>query len=303
MTGVQTCALPISPKKLTLNDQVAQIQEKFNVVGREKQLKMLLVAIRANKHVIMEGVVGTGKTYLAQAIAEFTDSKFIRVDGSEDVYAHTLTGYFDPPAIMSEGYKEDSFIYGPLTNAMQDGAVLFINELNRLPEQTQNVLLSALDEKKLIIPKLKTVQARKGFILISTQNPAAHVGVSALGEALKDRFVWIDVSYQDKNEEIEIVCQNLDSIEDDEVRTEIADIAVSIVRETRDHPEIRQGASIRGAIDLAQLVQSLEEEADREFWFDAAVMAIHTKIEIVEGADRSSAEILADIVDRVLDHF
>src|SRR6056297_1080038 len=290
----------MAKSKSILDKEVSQIQEKFHVVGREKQLKMLLIAIRAKKHVIMEGVVGTGKTYLAQAIAEFTDSKFIRVDGSEDVYAHTLTGYFDPPAIMSKGYKKDSFIYGPLTKAMQDGAVLFINELNRLPEQTQNVLLSALDEKKLIIPKLTTIQAKHGFILISTQNPAAHVGVSALGEALKDRFVWIDVSYQSKLEEIKIVKQNLSGGEEME---KVAEIAVNIVRDTREHPEIRQGASIRGAIDLAQLVESLGEKPDREFWYQASVMAIHTKIEIVEGADRTSAEILRDIVDRVMDHF
>ncbi len=284
-----------------LDDQVTHIQENFDVIGREKEIRMLLIAIKAKKHIILEGMVGTGKTYLARAIAEYTDSKFIRVDGSEDVFAHTLTGYFDPPAIMKVGYKEDAFIYGPLTNAMRQGACLFVNELNRVPEQTQNVLLSALDEKQIVIPKLKTIGASEGFFLIATQNPVAHVGVSALGEALKDRFVWIEVDYQSRSEEINIVKLHLDK-EGDEI-PHVVENAVDIVRLTRDHPELRRGASVRAAIDLAQLIYSSGEEPTKDFWYDAAIMAIHTKIEIMEGSDRNTFEIIKDLVDEVLDHF
>ena len=87
---------------------------------------------------------------------------------------------------------------------MMNGGCLFINELNRIPENTQNVLLSALDERILTIPKLKTVSAQPDFMVISTQNPSVHV-VSALGEALKNRFVWLEIPYQSESEEILIL--------------------------------------------------------------------------------------------------
>jgi MoxR-like ATPase len=287
---------------LNLISQVDQIQEKYNIIGRREELKLLLLAVHAKKHVILEGAVGTGKTYLAKALTEFSHSKFYRIDGSEDVLSHVLVGYFDPPSVIAKGYCEESFIYGPLSLAMQEGGCLFINELNRIPESTQNVLLSALDEASLIIPKLKTINAeRNGFMTIATQNPAAHVGVSALGEALKDRFMWIHVDYQSQEEEIDIVKLNLPP--DQDHGTLYATIAVHIVDMTREHPDIRRGSSIRGAIDLAQIIAAYEKEPGRKLWEEAAVMALHSKVELVDGTDRNARDIILEIVDAVLENF
>lgn len=128
-----------------LDREVTIIQKKYNIIGRERELKLLLIALRTKKHILLEGEVGTGKTYIARALSQYTNAKFLRVDGSEDVLSHVLTGYFDPPTLISKGYHEEAFIYGPLSQAMMDGGCLFINELNRIPESSQNVLLSALD--------------------------------------------------------------------------------------------------------------------------------------------------------------
>ncbi|WP_371806810.1 AAA family ATPase [Candidatus Lokiarchaeum ossiferum] len=287
---------------MDLSKVVGELQRKYKIIGRKQELTLLLLALNAKKHIILEGAVGTGKTYLARALAEYSDAKFYRIDGSEDVLSHTLTGYFDPPVVIAKGYTEDAFIYGPLSKAMQDGGCLFINELNRIPESTQNVLLSALDEHTLIIPKLKTISANgNGFITIATQNPAAHVGVSALGEALKDRFVWIHVDYQTEDEEIEITELNLDKIKDHYHL--YATIAVKIVDLTREHPDIRRGSSIRGAIDLAQLIEAYGKSPGMKLWKEAAVMALHSKIEMIDGTDRNPREVIIEIVEAVLENF
>ena len=259
------------------NLQTKKIQKKYKIIGRVDELKLLLIALRSKKHIILEGSVGTGKTYLARALAEYSNSKFYRIDGSEDVLSHVLVGYFDPPTLVTKGYCEESFIYGPLSHAMQEGGCLFINELNRIPESTQNVLLSSLDEHTLIIPKLKTINAEgNGFITIATQNPSAHVGVSALGEALKDRFVWVDIGYQSEEEEIEIVELNLDKTKDHYHL--YASVAVNVVTLSRSHSDIRRGSSIRGAIDFAQLIQAYGKNPGIKLWKEAAVMALLSNI-------------------------
>ncbi|MHA1777217.1 MAG: AAA family ATPase [Promethearchaeota archaeon] len=286
-----------------LQSEIKAIQKKYDIIGREKELQLLLIALKAKKHIILEGSVGTGKTYLARALAHYSNANFYRIDGSEDVLSHVLVGYFDPPAVIDKGYVEDSFIYGPLSLAMQNGGCLFINELNRIPESTQNVLLSALDEHKLIIPKLKTILTNEndGFITIATQNPSAHVGVSALGEALKDRFVWVKIDYQSEAEEIDIVKLNLNtSIPHNNL---ISTISVKIIDLTRTHPDFRRGASIRGAIDLAQLIQTYEKLPSSQFWQESAIMALHSKVELTDGTQRSIREILIEIVNDVLENF
>jgi len=286
-----------------LKSEIKSIQKKYKIIGREKELLLLLIAVKAKKHIILEGSVGTGKTYLARALSHYSNADFYRVDGSEDVLSHVLVGYFDPPSVINKGYVEESFIYGPLSLSMQNGGCLFINELNRIPEGTQNVLLSALDEHELIIPKLKTISAseKNGFITIATQNPSAHVGVSALGEALKDRFVWVKIDYQFEHEEIDIVKLNINN--DLPHSNLIATVAVKIIDLTRSHPDFRRGASIRGAIDLAQLAQAYEKKPNTRFWQDTAIMALHSKVELTDGTDRTIHEIIIEIVDSVLENF
>ncbi|MBY8986500.1 MAG: MoxR family ATPase, partial [Candidatus Lokiarchaeota archaeon] len=185
---------------------VSEIQEKFKIIGRKEELRQIVLAHSVGKNILLEGNVGVGKTTLARAISEYyssNNSNFYRVDCSEELLPHNLVGYYEPPLVIAKGYNEDSYKNGPLALAMLNGGCLFINEINRMPENTQNSLLTALDEGILEIPKLKTIKAHKDFFVVATQNPAAHVGVTVLGEALKDRFIWINLDYQNPEEEIQ----------------------------------------------------------------------------------------------------
>ena len=172
-----------------MNKKIQEIQTKYNIIGRSDELKKIILARLVKKNILIEGEVGVGKTTLARAIAEYFDSNFYRIDCSEETLTHTLIGHWDPPLVISKGYNEDSYVYGPLPLAMSNGGCLFINEINRMPENTQNILLTALDEKILDIPKLKTIKAKDNYFVVATLNPSAHVGVTVLGEAIMDRFI------------------------------------------------------------------------------------------------------------------
>ncbi|MHA1525680.1 MAG: AAA family ATPase [Promethearchaeota archaeon] len=277
--------------------RIEEIQRKYKIIGRTEELNKIILAHSVGKNILIEGEVGVGKTTLAQAVSLDYGSNFYRIDCSEETLTHNLIGYFDPPLVIAKGYCEDSYVYGPLASAMIDGGCLFINEINRMPESTQNILLTALDEKLLEIPKLKTINANKSFFVIATLNPSAHVGVTVLGEALKDRFIWIKLDYQKPEEEIEIIKKEVDfngGIQ------EIATISQKIIQITRGNTSIRRGSSVRGAIDLTALITQYETITDPGNWIEAAIMALYNKIETEDGGSKSKEEVITDIVLAVL---
>ncbi len=281
---------------LDIEKAISEIQEKFGVVGRERTLRKLILGKMASKHIIIEGPVGVGKTTLAHAVAAYFDQGFIRIDGDERYTESKLVGHFEPPLVVEKGWIWDAFVPGPLTLAMKNGSILFINEANRLIEGTQNVLLPSMDEGILILPKLGVIKAVEGFLVVATQNPESYIGTTVLSEALKDRFVWIKLENQGYEAELDIVKQKA-NIDDKDIL--IAETSTKITRATRNHPDVRRGSSIRGAIDLAKilsLVQSLTLETVSEL----SIMTIATKIELEDGVERPIEEIIHEIAEAIL---
>ncbi len=286
-----------------MNSEVRKIQQKYRIIGRDEELQEALFAVGAKKHILIEGSVGVGKTVIAVALADHFRRNIYRVDGDERYTEQKMVGWFDPPLVMSKGYSKEAFIEGPLYKAMNEGAFLFINELNRMPEGTQNVLLPAMDERKIVVPRIGTVAAKEGFTIIATQNPEEYIGTSRLSEALKDRFVWIRLDYQSEEEENLIVSKETCSKDDLLVRA-----AVKIGRKTRESPEIRRGASVRGAIDMvsiiAQVTQKpiaeLDPETRKRLIEKAAIMSLSSKVEQREGSHEKLVEMITKFADTVL---
>jgi MoxR-like ATPase len=284
-------------------EDVKKIQQSHKIIGRAEELQKALYAIAAKKHVLIEGSVGVGKTVIAIALADYFNRNIFRVDGDERYTEQKMVGWFDPPVVMAKGYSKDAFIEGPLYKAMTEGAFLFINELNRMPEGTQNVLLPAMDERRIVVPRIGTVVAKEGFTIIATQNPEEYIGTSRLSEALKDRFVWIRLKYQSEGEEMQIVQKETCSQDDLLVKA-----AVKIGRKTREHPEIRRGASVRGAIDIVSImcqatsrpVCELDQATRKSLVESAAVMALSSKVEQREGSHEKLVEMIEQIAGEVM---
>lgn len=278
-----------------LQREVEEIRRRFGIVGRREELKKMLIAVRSGKHILLEGPVGVGKTLLARALAEYLCRDFVRVDGDERLDENKLLGHWDPPTVLRMGYVEEAFIPGPLTRAALSGSILFINELNRLPESAQNALLPAMDEGIIQIPHLGTLRAKEGFLIIATQNPEEDIGVYRLSEALKDRFVLVKLDYPSRDEEIEIVKTHIPDVDD-----RIAEISVDIVRRTREHPSIVRGCSVRSSIDLAKIT-SLMDGGD-EKWYTSALMTLPQRIETSDSsADKE--KLIRELVRSVLDGY
>jgi MoxR-like ATPase len=169
---------------------------------------------------------------------------------------------------------------------MKAGGVLFINELNRLPEGVQNILLPAIDERVVMVPRLGEVRAKEGFCVIATQNPKEFVATSHLSEAILDRFELVVLDYQSEEEEVEIVSRSTKS-------ADMRSAAVRLARMTRQHPRVRRGASVRAAQAVAEIGEVLLSGAGRrsfhESFLSAALLALPTRIEIERDAESSTS--------------
>ena len=141
-------------------------------------------------------------------------------------------------ACSREGYLAENFVDGPLVEAMRLGGFLYIEELNRSPQDTLNTLLSAIGDRQLTIPRIGTITAKSTFRLIASMNPFDNVGTMRISMSIYDRLCRLAVGYQDEALEREIVEQRAgsDGAPAPPRRPGGAD-AVALVRATRDHPD------------------------------------------------------------------
>ena len=276
------------------SDEVEEVKRRYGIVGRDVELERGLAAVKASRHLMIEGPVGVGKTVLANAIASHLGRRIFSVDGDERYTEQKLSGWFDPPVVLEKGYVAEAFMPGPLTEAMRKGGVLFVNEMNRMPEGVQNILLPAMDEGMIDVPKVGRVDAQRGFVVIATQNPREFVATTSLSEALSDRFELLLIDYQSEAEELDIL-----SAKFPDAPMEATRCCLWIARRTRNHHNIRRGASIRAAMSMVQLSCGLSGDVPSAVR-KAAHMALPTRIELREESRATMPEVIDQIVDECL---
>lgn len=265
-------------------------------VGRQHETRMILAALLSGRHVILEGPPGTSKSTVLQSIVREMRVPCVQVTGNRDLTAANLIGHFDLAQVRAKGYKPEYFQYGPLTWAMHEGAILYVEEFTRLPDDAASVFVPAMSEHALAVPLLGVVVAKPEFRVVAAINPFDNVPPLGLSRTLRDRFCSIFMDYQSREEEIEIVKRHSGGLPLDLVQT-----AVELVRRTRTHRDIRLGASIRGAIDLVMIARQLldtpgvGDDERAELICSAVVMALRDKIWIAETANRTPEGVIREI--------
>lgn len=276
-----------------------EVLEKMSdlIIGRKKELKLMVRAVEKDLPIIIEGPVGTGKTEMAKALASCLNRPFIRVDGDDSLTSIKLKGWYDPPLVLEKGFSRETFIPGPLTEAMEDGGVFFYNEVNRAPSETINAVLTALDEKLITIPQLGEIQAQQGFIPVFTYNPQDTVATNPLPKAFYDRCIWINVTHQSLEEMVEIVKLRTQSTDDFLIQ-----ISCEIVEVTLNHSELEFGSTVRGAIQLVDLYKKDEKIEEVEL-VDRAISVHSRKIRCSTSSRKTEESILEEIVSKVLSRY
>ena len=265
------------------------------VVGRRRELELLVAALAADRHMLLEGPPGTGKSTVLRALADATGAEFVFVEGNAELTPSRFVGTFDPARVLVDGYVAEAFVDGPLLTALRDGALLYVEEINRVPEETLNVLITVMSEGELHVPRLGRVVAADGFRLVAAMNPFDSVGTARISAAIYDRMCRVTMGYQDAPTETRVVQREVPGVDAD-----FAARVVEVVRATRSHPGVRVGSSVRGAIDLVLLARELATLRgtaldDYTTGLDAALAALSGRLRVLEGGDQQADDIVRQL--------
>jgi magnesium chelatase subunit D len=259
---------------------------------------VLVTALRTGRHVVLEGPPGVGKSTLLRVVADSAGWGMEFVEGNAELTPARLVGSHDPALVLERGYIAEAFTEGPLVAALREGCLLYIEELNRVPEETLNVLITALAEGEIHVPRVGHIVASPQFRLIAAMNPFDAIGTARVGQAIYDRMCRIALGYQDRVGEERIV-ERVTGI-----AGELTEVAVALARATRGHEALRTGSSVRGSIDMVLLATGLEElrgEAGFDSLLDAALAAFSGRIRVEEGRAETPEEIVTALLTQIVE--
>lgn len=267
---------PEFENRINLSDLQAKInavrqEVKKVIVGQDKVINMLLLAILAGGHSLIEGLPGVAKTLTAKLIAKSIRSNFRRLQFTPDLMPSDVTG----STILDIKSNEFEFRPGPIF-----GNVILIDEINRAPAKTQSSLFECMSEKQVTVDG-KTYPMANPFIVFATQNPIEHEGTYRLPEAQLDRFLFkIDVHYPDFDQELQILKEHHDQkaknkedlvqkvVSIDEiihfqhlvklvyVHEDVLKYIAQIISQTRTNPYLSLGASPRASIAILEAAKA-----------------------------------------------
>lgn len=256
------------------------------IVGKQESVKLMLVALLSDGHVLLEDVPGVGKTLLARSLAASIGGTFKRIQFTPDLLPSDITGF--NVYLQKEGRFK--FQQGPvMTN------ILLADEINRTVPRTQSSLLESMEERQVTVDGT-TFLLPAPFFVIATQNPVEHEGIFPLPEAQLDRFlIKIDMGYPDKQEEMNILkrfqindpflsltpvatLEQISALQQERkkiiVSGPVREYITTIVQATRNHEMIKFGASPRGSMALMRAAQSLAALDGRDFTLPDDVKAL-----------------------------
>ena len=265
-----------------LNHAVLSIRNEIKkiIVGQDEMMKLIIAAMLADGHVLIEGVPGVAKTLTAKLVAKSVNAGFSRIQFTPDLMPSDVLGtpVFNP--------KEASFEFkkGPIFSN-----IILVDEINRAPAKTQSALLEIMEERQATVDG-RTYPMASPFMVLATQNPVEQEGTYRLPEAQLDRFLFkIIVPYPTETEEMEILTQfnsmgntrALDMISPaldaqqvaslrQQIKTQIIEekllaFIAKLIHQTRNHKSIYLGASPRASLSIMNASKAIAAMQGRDF--------------------------------------
>ena len=247
------------------------------IVGKHAEVRLALVALLCEGHILIEDVPGVGKTMLAKALSRSVGCTFRRIQFTPDLLPSDVTGL----SIFNQKTQDFEFRPGPIM-----AQVVLADEINRATPKTQSALLECMEERQATIDGV-SYPMQSPFLVIATQNPIEYEGTFALPEAQLDRFLLrIRLGYPKPMEELVILDEQkrlhpiesvrqvlpLDELRQMQVGVKeiyvdqgVADYIVRLVGATREHADVYLGASPRGSLHLYKAAQALAAINGRDY--------------------------------------
>lgn len=262
-----------------MRQRVERLTENLGrtIVGKAEAIRLVLVALLAGGHALLEDVPGVGKTLLAKSLARSIDGRFQRIQCTPDLLPSDITG----TNIWNQSNAEFEFLAGPVF-----ANVLLADEINRATPRTQSALLEVMEERQVTVDGVSR-SVPDPFFVIATQNPVEYQGTFPLPEAQMDRFTLsLSLGYPSQEEELQMLqrigagitvdelkpCISLEEVLElrrhcQSVKLEISlqQYILNLVRATREDEEITLGVSPRGTVALQKASQALAFLQGRDY--------------------------------------
>ncbi len=262
----------VQPVAERLIDNVARV-----IIGKRNEIRLVVLGLLCQGHILIEDVPGVGKTMMAKALARSIGASFSRIQFTPDMLPSDVTGI----SIYNQRTSEFEFRPGPIM-----AHIVLTDEINRATPKTQSALLEAMEEHQITVDGT-TYPIDDPFLVMATQNPIEYEGTFPLPEAQLDRFIIrIQLGYPGKQEEIamldsqqyqhpvaeirqvvntEELLEAQKAVRDIHLNYDIKAYIVDLVTATRRHPDVYLGASPRGALALFRLTQAHAAALGRDY--------------------------------------
>ena len=260
----------------SVTEQIIENVEKV-IIGKRDAIRLTILGLLTEGHLLIEDVPGVGKTMLARSLARSIGCTFRRIQFTPDMLPSDVTGV----SVFNQKTREFEFRPGPvMTN------IVLTDEINRATPKTQSALLEAMEEHQVTVDGV-THPLESPFLVLATQNPIEYEGTFPLPEAQIDRFMMrISLGYPDSTEEIAILDSQqhghpvttisqvveLDellaaqkAVKEIHVSDLVKEYIVRLTRATRKHPDVYLGVSPRGSLALYKTSRALAALEDRDY--------------------------------------